>query len=142
MKKFLMVLFLAFGFMNIISDTSEARRGCCSHHGGVCGCACCDGKPLSAKCSPYYPWCSGDGVAPAPKKTYRSYKKRVIINPCPTITTTSSLDIKNSASEFSATIQKLESNTRLKLLFKGHKFSKISTGTQDGFILTGYYICD
>lgn len=28
----------------------EARRGCCSHHGGVCGNQCCDGTPLSAKC--------------------------------------------------------------------------------------------
>jgi len=37
---------------------SEARSGCCSHHGGVCGCRCCDGTPLSAKCAPYYPSCS------------------------------------------------------------------------------------
>jgi len=32
----------------------EARRGCCSHHGGVCGCShgrnlCCDGE-LSPSC--------------------------------------------------------------------------------------------
>src|SRR5262245_32306349 len=30
--------------------TSPSRSGCCSHHGGVCGCergraACCDGSP-------------------------------------------------------------------------------------------------
>lgn len=30
------------------ANESEARRGCCSHHGGVCGCGgdtlrCCDG---------------------------------------------------------------------------------------------------
>lgn len=36
---------------------AEARSGCCSWHGGVCGCQCCDGTPLSAKCAPYYPWC-------------------------------------------------------------------------------------
>ena len=36
---------------------AEAKRGCCSWHGGVCGCRCCDGTPLSAKCAPYYPHC-------------------------------------------------------------------------------------
>ena len=36
----------------------EARQGCCSHHGGVCGCSCCDGTSLSATCAPYYPQCS------------------------------------------------------------------------------------
>lgn len=35
-------------------NIEEARRGCCSHHGGVCGCAdgrsvCCDGQ-LSPSC--------------------------------------------------------------------------------------------
>lgn len=38
---------------------AQARSGCCSHHKGVCGCECCDGTPLSAKCAPYYPDCSG-----------------------------------------------------------------------------------
>ncbi len=37
---------------------AEARKGCCSHHGGVCGCSCCDGSPLSATCAPYYPNCN------------------------------------------------------------------------------------
>ncbi len=36
----------------------DARSGCCSHHGGVCGCGCCDGTPLSATCAPYYPQCN------------------------------------------------------------------------------------
>ena len=36
----------------------EARSGCCSHHGGVCGCGCCDGSALSTTCAPYYPECS------------------------------------------------------------------------------------
>ena len=39
---------------------AEARQGCCSHHSGVCGCSCCDGTPLSAKCAPYYPNCNND----------------------------------------------------------------------------------
>ncbi|MGD0576820.1 MAG: hypothetical protein ABSA74_01975 [Candidatus Staskawiczbacteria bacterium] len=38
----------------------NARSGCCSHHGGVCGCGCCDGTPLSATCAPYYPQCNSD----------------------------------------------------------------------------------
>ena len=42
-----------------------ARSGCCSHHGGVCGCGCCDGSSLSATCAPYYPSCQR--VAPAPQ---------------------------------------------------------------------------
>lgn len=29
---------------------SDARSGCCSHHGGVCGWACCDGTRLSVIC--------------------------------------------------------------------------------------------
>ena len=36
----------------------NARSGCCSHHGGVCGCGCCDGTSLSATCAPYYPQCN------------------------------------------------------------------------------------
>ncbi|MBT9548596.1 MAG: tetratricopeptide repeat protein [Candidatus Sericytochromatia bacterium] len=38
----------------------EARRGCCSHHNGVCGCKCCDGSSLSDKCAPYYPNCGSE----------------------------------------------------------------------------------
>lgn len=45
-------------FLATIPEAS-ARSGCCSHHGGVCGCGCCDGSGLSAKCAPYYPECSG-----------------------------------------------------------------------------------
>ncbi|MBT9548597.1 MAG: thermonuclease family protein [Candidatus Sericytochromatia bacterium] len=43
----------------------EARRGCCSHHGGVCGCKCCDGTLLSDKCAPYYPSCEAKPATPA-----------------------------------------------------------------------------
>lgn len=38
----------------VLFQVSGARQGCCSHHGGVCGCGCCDGTPLSATCAPYY----------------------------------------------------------------------------------------
>ncbi len=33
-----------------IPNVSLARRGCCSHHGGVCGSTCCDGTALSPAC--------------------------------------------------------------------------------------------
>lgn len=52
---FIAVLFITISFY---ASQVEARRGCCSHHGGVCGCRCCDGSSLSAKCAPYYPSCS------------------------------------------------------------------------------------
>lgn len=39
----------------------KAWPGCCSHHGGVCGCGCCDGSGLSSTCAPHYPECSGGG---------------------------------------------------------------------------------
>lgn len=40
---------------------ADKRSGCCSSHGGVCGCSCCDGTPLSDTCRPYYPTCGGGG---------------------------------------------------------------------------------
>jgi len=44
-----------------------ARSGCCSHHGGVCGCRCCDGTSLSTICAPYYPSCNSAPVIIATK---------------------------------------------------------------------------
>lgn len=63
---FILILFL-LSFYN--TPFAEARSGCCSHHGGVCGCRCCDGTPLSAKCAPYYPNCS-DSQPTYPKQNY------------------------------------------------------------------------
>ena len=56
----LLVLAIELGATLTVSTThvAFARSGCCSHHGGVCGCGCCDGTGLSAKCAPYYPECS------------------------------------------------------------------------------------
>jgi len=62
MKKF--ILLLSFFFLLFCINYAEARSGCCSHHGGVCGCGCCDGTPLSATCAPYYPSCNGNQVEP------------------------------------------------------------------------------
>jgi hypothetical protein len=60
-----------------------ARRGCCSWHGGVCGCQCCDNSALSAKCAPYYPKCQGtpkSSKSPqSPRKTSRSRKAPQIL---------------------------------------------------------------
>jgi len=52
------IVFILFAFSLVLPQVIEARSGCCSHHGGVCGCRCCDGTSLSAKCAPYYPSCS------------------------------------------------------------------------------------
>ena len=61
--KIALLIFVVFIFLPLF--VVQARSGCCSHHGGVCGCRCCDGTPLSAKCAPYYPQCS----APKPSQT-------------------------------------------------------------------------
>jgi len=51
----------------LVIQVVEARSGCCSWHGGVCGCGCCDGTPLSATCAPYYPQCNSQPKVTAPK---------------------------------------------------------------------------
>jgi len=51
-------------FLFSLPIITEARSGCCSWHGGVCGCQCCDGTPLSATCAPYYPECGGGYYSP------------------------------------------------------------------------------
>jgi hypothetical protein len=50
-------VFLFFSLI-FLPKNIEARSGCCSHHGGVCGCRCCDGSSLSSTCAPYYPSCN------------------------------------------------------------------------------------
>lgn len=50
LKKIMVCLIIAFCICMFSSSTSIAERGCCSHHGGVCGDHCCDGTPLSDKC--------------------------------------------------------------------------------------------
>lgn len=66
-------------FLLLYPPVVIARSGCCSHHGGVCGCGCCDGSPLSSTCAPYYPACSRPApVAPIATKT------PVIYTPKPT----------------------------------------------------------
>jgi len=45
-------------FLFLYTPLAFGRSGCCSWHGGVCGCGCCDGSPLSQTCAPYYPECN------------------------------------------------------------------------------------
>jgi len=61
MKKLILLLFICLSFF-LLTNTAEARSGCCSHHGGVCGCGCCDGTSLSTTCAPYYPSCNNTPV--------------------------------------------------------------------------------
>lgn len=56
---FALAVLLAVGSFQI----AEARSGCCSWHGSVCGCGCCDGTPLSSTCAPYYPECSTNSTS-------------------------------------------------------------------------------
>lgn len=58
MKKSIILISILLIATAVFIAPLEARRGCCSHHSGVCGCSCCDGTPLSATCAPYYPECS------------------------------------------------------------------------------------
>lgn len=55
-----------FFFLIFLPSKIEARSGCCSRHGGVCGCGCCDGTGLSSTCAPYYPECNGGGIRTQP----------------------------------------------------------------------------
>jgi len=65
----------SFAYLFTINNV-EARRGCCSWHGGVCGCRCCDGTPLSSTCLPYYPECGGGLYDPSPYD-YPSYTPNI-----------------------------------------------------------------
>lgn len=48
MRNFFLAVFCILTFSLYVQI--DARSGCCSHHGGVCGCQCCDGTALSAVC--------------------------------------------------------------------------------------------
>jgi hypothetical protein len=65
----------------------DARSGCCSHHGGVCGCGCCDGSPLSATCAPYYPECQASPGAGSGDSYNLSIPAVPVASPCPSFST-------------------------------------------------------
>lgn len=66
MKRLLLSTILAIVIFSLLPKSVYARSGCCSHHGGVCGCGCCDGTGLSSTCAPYYPGCSGGNSRETP----------------------------------------------------------------------------
>jgi len=88
MKKQLLPLFILILFFALSINGVEARSGCCSHHGGVCGCSCCDGTALSATCAPYYSNCNGETI-PQPTTTMTTVPPATIT----TITTTITVPI-------------------------------------------------
>ena len=83
----LLAIFLLAGLQPV-----DARSGCCSHHGGVCGCGCCDSSPLSTICAPYHPQCSSTGASAINNvqvsQAVASVTLQPIITPSPTITPT------------------------------------------------------
>ena len=72
---------------------TNARSGCCSHHGGVCGCGCCDGTSLSSTCAPYYPSCNKAYIAPTTTITVQSITTTII-----PVTTTTTIGIPTTTS--------------------------------------------
>jgi hypothetical protein len=81
MKKILLGLSIAVFFCFLSISAADARSGCCSHHGGVCGCGCCDGSSLSATCAPYYPSCSKPAPAPVVKTTPKTNTVKTPVAP-------------------------------------------------------------
>jgi len=61
-KQILLIFF--FIIVILFPLNADARSGCCSWHGGVCGYRCCDGTALSTTCAPYYPNCNEETVPP------------------------------------------------------------------------------
>lgn len=53
----------------LFAEPSFGERGCCSHHGGVCGGRCCDGTSLSMKCGGGTQL-SKEALMVKPKETY------------------------------------------------------------------------
>jgi hypothetical protein len=66
MKK-LFIITISLVLFAISATPTYAHSGCCSHHGGVSGCGCADGSPLSQTCAPYYPECSTGAAQTAPQ---------------------------------------------------------------------------
>lgn len=91
MKRSIYLLILISFLALIFTAQVDARSGCCSHHGGVCGCGCCDGSPLSAICAPYYPECNNSNTADTTtantdEPTTKPYVAVVTFTPYPTYT--------------------------------------------------------
>jgi hypothetical protein len=74
-KVLILTILLVLG----LSPSLQAQSGCCSSHGGVCGCRCCDGTALSDRCRPHFP-CTGGGLtAPSRLSASAPSSTRVIL---------------------------------------------------------------
>ena len=105
MSFFVKSITLIFAMFFLTQMITLARSGCCSHHGGVCGCGCCDGSSLSATCAPYYPSCQSTGNT---KKTKQTPKKKYIPSK-PTSTTYSKSQYDTIISEKNNLLQEKSS---------------------------------
>jgi hypothetical protein len=85
MKKIWLIVFVLL----LLPIAVSARSGCCSHHGGVCGCGCCDGTSLSATCAPYYPECSGSSASNNSDTPVETVKE--VIPTCPSLSSYNSV---------------------------------------------------
>lgn len=81
-------LILFFIIVILFPLSTDARSGCCSWHGGVCGCSCCDGTPLSATCAPYYPHCNSPIITTTTTKIIPPTTTTTTLPPPTTTTTT------------------------------------------------------
>lgn len=89
MMKIVIVFLFTLVLSMIFVTHVDARSGCCSHHGGVCGCGCCDGTSLSQTCAPYYPECTGSSTTnTAPVYVVPTYTPIPTDTPEPTFTPT------------------------------------------------------
>lgn len=95
---FVIVMFSLLALCFYFASTSLARSGCCSHHGGVCGCGCCDGTSLSATCAPYYPECNAP--APKPVKTEPVYVPKTVEPAAVSSTDQIKTEITNSKTDY------------------------------------------
>jgi hypothetical protein len=79
MKRVLLLATLAIILASFLPKNVSARSGCCSHHGGVCGCGCCDGSSLSSTCAPYYPMCTNKNTVNIKKENNNVFNSFVLI---------------------------------------------------------------
>src|SRR5437763_5146252 len=96
MKHVLLIASFLVLLFSFALHTAEARSGCCSHHGGVCGCGCCDGSSLSAICAPYYPECSRSTTTTNTSETFTPTQTAVSVTLRPTATPTVTMEPTNT----------------------------------------------
>lgn len=143
MKNFLIIAFTILLNLSpaLVQIADAGQRGCCSHHGGVCGCSCCDGKPLSAKCIGYYPECSSLGKKLGINSTSSSKssgKNKVITRDysCQTMVVLSnSANLRQQASVQAEILTTLPAKAKLVKTGNFYKdFYEVKTGSHRGWV--------